>query len=213
MKVSLKKRISKHDYSYLEWDHHINRVFPLQDRINDTGEYYLIKSNVAYANLASLINLKVFEFFRYCPECIDELRGLPPFYDCEGLEDMDIGELLEAIGNLDDISSDYTRFQVIADACWILFRVIIDSNFTHPFLRSSFGHFTSGVWEKTHDEHSCSNGNKDVLRLNMNDYLRELINKHYDEFLRDDPRLKEAAFRLFYNYVIRNAIILRKNDF
>ena len=209
MKESLKKRISKHDYSYLEWNQ-LNHIFPLQDRIHDTGKYHIIKTNEAFENLSCLINLKVSEYFRYNRELIDELKSLPPFYDCEGLEDMDLGQLFQLIGNIDDYSETYTSLQARADACWILFKVIVDSGFSHPYLRSSFWHCINAIWEKTDEERCCVNVNKDVLRLNMNDYLRELINKHYDEYLHEDARLKDASFRLFFNYILRSALILRK---
>ena len=210
MKESLNKRISKHDYSYLEW-HQADHIFPLKDRIHDTGEYHRIKQDEALENLNRLISLKVSEYFMFLPACINELKRLPPFYDCEDLEDMDVGELFQIIGNIDDYSETYTSIQATAEVCWIFFKVIVDSGFTHPYLRSSFWHFTNSVWEKTQDELCCINDNRVVLRNNMNDHLRNLINKHYDDYIREDDRIKDVAFRLFFNYIVRSALILRKH--
>ncbi len=199
-KKPLNDLLGHNDYSMFK-QQLSHRKVPLDEIVNDTGDYHLNKCREAFHNIKALCSLTVPEYFTYIPECISRLKELPAFRDCD-LSELKVGDVFVMIGKIEDYSEDYTRDDARADACSIMMKPIRDSGYTHPLYQCCFKYIRNAAYEITHYEKCMINPDyfKTYYLKSMNEIMRE-------NFLRDDREL----FASFFNDIIIPSIALIKH--
>ena len=197
------------DYSVFAVKSEFNK-YPLKEIAEDTGEYHKVKVAEAFQALRALNALTLEEYFRYKPECIEDLTGLPSLneYTYNDLSAMTMDELFRLIGfGMDtDYCPEYTAADERTDACCILIDPVIDSGYTHPLFFSSFKHNRDLIY----DDYTAEDIAKKEFLKNLNTFIRDIMSKSASAGQHLNAIQRKRIYDGFFNNIIRPAIAVSK---
>ena len=196
IKKNLNDYLCNSDYSIFNIDAHNTGKHHLKDILEDTGEYHEEMCENAILRLRALGNLTLDEYFQHVPNEVDILSDLAPFSEYGDIGDMTFSDVCNIIGRFANING---QDEEVVKAICILMEPIIDSSYNHPLYSSSIKHILDVSYDLTHDDHCKSTLNEDLLKMNMNDFVRMFRRK----------KGLEGCYPHFFNCILIPLLCLR----